>query len=348
MKVKTRKILAVIILAIMVLVMFPITKALAVTDNKPRFTIVQNIIMKRGENSELDVTVNEKLNFTRFEAELDYGDGIEITEISEGEILPNDAELSVIKENNKITGFAIDSNKVISVDAGDLVKINVKADDNAEPGKYLITWKRTLLLDDKSQNMSISELPGSVIITESGETVDKKEFSIIWTPKMFPGEEQTISVKTDDEMGFSYIQAEFLYDENMSILDVTRGKDLPEDTEVVLLYDDIVRNIIGFSIQSDNVIQIDPNCELVNIQMKIPENATPEKGEFIIAWNHILNGDWKETIADNNVVDIEISPQITSEEPEPEEKNNLIKIFVTIAIILVVVIIMAYIIKKEK
>ena len=74
MKTKTRKILALIILAIMVLTIVPVTSVLAEADPKPEFAMAHNRIMKRDETSTLDVTVNEKLEFNRFEANLGYND----------------------------------------------------------------------------------------------------------------------------------------------------------------------------------------------------------------------------------------------------------------------------------
>ena len=56
--------------------------------------------MKRDETSTLEVTVNEKLEFTSFRAEFDYDDnGFEITSIDKGEILPDTTELFVIKND---------------------------------------------------------------------------------------------------------------------------------------------------------------------------------------------------------------------------------------------------------
>ena len=116
MKTKVKKIMALIILAIMVLTIVPITNVLAETDPKPEFTMAHNLIMKRDETSTLDVSVNEKLEFTHFIAEFDYdGDAMEITGIDKGENLPNNAKLEPKHTGEKITGFEIisdDSNQL--------------------------------------------------------------------------------------------------------------------------------------------------------------------------------------------------------------------------------------------
>ena len=70
MKKTTRKILALIILATMVLMMIPITDVFA-EEPKPEFTMAHNLIMKRDQDTTLNVTVNEKLEFVSFRAILD-------------------------------------------------------------------------------------------------------------------------------------------------------------------------------------------------------------------------------------------------------------------------------------
>lgn len=314
MKKKVKKIMALIILAIMVLTLVPITNVLAETDPKPEFVMVHNLVMKRNEDSTLDVTVNEKLKFTNFQANLDYDeDAIEITGIEGGEILPNNAEIQSTSTGNKITGFEITSTngEPIEINAGLIMKINVKTKDDAKLGKYEIAWNRAELLSDDSKIINITTIPGSIIVTDEGTDIEKAEFDMICNEKMYPGEEQTISVTSDDKMKIHYIQALFLYDENIEIVDVENGKDLPKDTEISVIRNSTLGPIVGFSIQSDNVININPNCELARITIKTDITATPEKAEFAIDWNYILNQDWKEVFADDTIANIEITPQVT-------------------------------------
>ena len=316
MKTKTRKILAVIILATMLLTMIPITNVLAETDVKPRFNISQNIIMKRDQTSTLDVTVNEKLEFVRFNTILDYDENaIEITGINKGRILPNEAQLDInYGTDGKINGFEINHTEEMSIDAGTIAEVEVKAKDNANLGKYPIEWVHANLLNDDNKDVSIMTESGSIIIAGEGANIDKAEFSMVYNNKMYPGEEQTISVKADDKMRIHYISAELAYDDSIKIVDITRGSDLPKDINIIPFYDKIISNkIIGFSIQSDNVINIDPNFELANIQIKTSENATPGKGKFQIDWNNILNPNWNEVIAENTTANIEIISQVPTE-----------------------------------
>ncbi len=316
MKNKTKKILAVIILATMVLTIIPITSVFAETDVKPRFNISQNIIMKRDETSTLDVTVSEKLEFTSFIAEFDYdADAIEITGITKGEILPNGARLiPKYGANDEINGFAIDGAEKMSVDSGNIATINVKIKNNAEPDKYPIAWVRANLLNDDNEEVKITTDPGSIIIAGEGTNDEKPEFSMVYNNKMYPGEEQNISVKADNKMRIHYISAELAYDDSIKIVGITKGADVPENINIIPFYDKIISNkIIGFSMQSDDVINIDPNFELANIQIKASENDTQGKGEFQIDWNNILNQDWNEVIAENTTANIEIIPQVTTE-----------------------------------
>ena len=257
MKTKTRKILAVIILATMVLTMIPITNVFAEADPKPEFVMTHNCIMKRDEISTLDVTVNEKLEFTSFRAEFDYnGDALEITEIEKGEILPNYTQLKTNSTGDKITGFEITSTngEPIEVSSGEIMRINVRTKDNANLGKYHIAWNEAELLSDDNKKMTITTIPGSVIITEEGTNIDKVEFNMIYTERMFPGEEQTITVKNDNKMNFRYIQTLFLYDESIEVEDVEKGKDLPSDAQISIIQNETLGQIVGFSIESDNVI----------------------------------------------------------------------------------------------
>ena len=294
MKTKTRKILAVIILAIMVLTIVPITNVLAETDPKPEFAMAHNRIMKRDENSTLNATVNEKLEFTHFIAEFDYdGDAIEITGIDKGENLPNNAKLEPKHTGEKITGFEIisDDSEPIEINQGILLKINVKAKNNANLGKYEINWSEAQLLSDDNEKINITTQPGSIIITEMDDSNDKPEFNMIYNQKMYPGEEQTISVKADDKMEINYIVANFLYDDNMNILEVTKGNGLPEDTQIIPSYNEGGK-IDGFSISSDTAINLNKNDTLANIKVKALENTENEKTTFSIDTNWLIQGNW--------------------------------------------------------
>lgn len=316
MKTKAKKILALIILATMVSMIIPITNVLAKTDDKPEFAIPINQIMKREETSELQVAVNQKLEFTKFATNLDYNENaVEITDIKEGKGLANNAKLEPKLTGEKITGFEITSTdgKAIEIDAGNFVTINVKANNDADLGKYPIAWSEARLLSDDNKNMDISTVPGSVIITEIGANTDKPEFNMIYNNKMYPGEEQTIILQASDKMEINYIETELSDNDNIEVVNVTKGKDLPEDAEINLI-NKTLNKIDGFSIQSqnDNVINIDPNEELARITIKTSENAMPEKARFEIKWNHIINQDWQEVISNNTIANIEIMPQVVT------------------------------------
>ncbi len=315
MKTKTRKMLALIILTIMVLTIVPITKVLAETDVKPIFAISKNIIMKRDETSTLDVSVNEKLEFISFRTNLKYdANAIEITGIDEGENFPNNAKLKAITQEmgEKITGLEITSTngEPIAINSARLFGINVKAKDNANLGKYTINLTQAELLSDDDEKINITPQPGSIIITEMDNSKDKPEFKMIYTEKMFPGEEQIISVLANDKLNFRLISSLLSYDDGIEVVDVKKGNGLPDDAEVVLYHDGISGQINGFDIQGKGVIQIDPNEELVNITIKTSENATPGNGKIGIDWNDILNQDWNEVIADDISANIQIMPEL--------------------------------------
>ena len=317
MKTKTRKILALIILAIMVLTMIPITNVFAESNDKPpRFEIDHNVIMNRGEESTLNVTVSQKLKFNYFRAQLGYDENaIEITEISRGEMWPDNAVLETTKDtNNKITGLVIKSsnNEPIEINFAHPFRINAKTKDDAELGKYEIAWDYTELLSDDNKNVDIISIPGSLIIKEEETDIEKAEFAMKCNHTMYPGEEQTISVRSEDKMEITYIEAFFLHDEGIEILDIENGADLPEGIEINVIYNTNNVSIVGFSIQSDNTIQIDPNYELARITIKTYEDDTPEKAEFAIYWHHIISKDRKELIADDTIADIEIMPHVTT------------------------------------
>ena len=308
MKTKTRKILALLILATLVLSMVPATKVLAETDVKPRFNISQNIIMKRDQTSTLDVSVNEKLEFTHFISEFDYDENaIEITGITKGEILPDDATLEIKRgTDGKINEFEINHTEEMSIDPGNIATINVKTKNNAELGKYPIAWSEARLLSDDNKEISIMTEPGSIIIAGEGANDEKPEFNMIYNQKMYPGEEQTISVKANDKMRIHYISAELAYDDSIKIVDITRGENLPEDAEIVSFNSENSNSIGGFDIQGNGIINIDPNEELARITVKTSADATPEKARFEIKWNHIINQDWNEVIAERTIANIEI------------------------------------------
>ncbi len=318
MKTKTKKLMLLILVVAVLVTILPVGKIFAKTDNTPEFTMTHNLIMKRDETSTLDVTVDEKLSFKKFSTKLDYmDDALQITDIEKGDALPEYANFCVFKDvdNTKITGFEITSSngEPIEINAGEIAKINVKTDDNAQLGKYRIALNEAQLLNDNDQEMNFISVPGSVIIVEEGTNPDKAEFNMVYNQRMFPGEEQTVSVKTDDKMEFYYIMTQLLYDNNIEVLEVTNGKDLPEFVNVIPVYDKIMSKIIGFSIFSeDQKITINENAELANIKIKIRPEAAPEKTKFEINWDHILNQDWNEVISDNTIADIEIMPQVTT------------------------------------
>ncbi len=318
MKTKAKKLMLLILVVAVLATMLPVGKIFAKADGTPEFAIVANIIMKRDETSTLDVTVDEKLSFKKFSTKLDYmDDALQITDIEKGDALPEYANFCVFKDvdNTKITGFEITSSngEPIKINAGLIAKIKVKTDDNAQLGKYRIAWNETHLLNDNDQEMNFMTVPGSVIIVEEGTNPDKARFSMVYNRTMFPGEEQTISVKADDKMKFHYIMTQLLYDNNIEVVEVTNGKDLPENIEVISVYDQIMSKIIGFSIFSENEeIAINKNAELVNIKIRINPTATIGKARFEINWDHILNQDWNEVISNNTVADIEIVPQVTT------------------------------------
>ncbi len=314
MKTKTRKILALIILAIMVLTMVPVTSVLAEAGPKPEFTMAHNQIMKRDATSTLDVTVNEKLEFNRFEANLGYNDQtIEIIGVETEEILSNNAQLELQNTGNKITGFTITSNdgKPIEINAGKLLKINVKVKADAEFGRYPITWDKAELLIDNNKSIAITTIPGSIIVVNEGTNIEKAEFVMTCNQTMYPGEEQTISVTADDKMEIAFIDAFLLYDEDIEVVNVDNGKDLPSDAQISIIRNATSGLIVGFSIQSDNVININPNNELVKITVRAAVSEVPEEAEFAIDWNGIFNQDWKEVIADDTIVNINVIPHVT-------------------------------------
>ena len=315
MKTKTRKILALLILATLVLSMVPVTKALADTDVKPRFEISRNLVMKRDQTSTLDVSVNEKLEFTHFIAEFDYDENtIEITRIDKGRIVPDEAQLIInYGTDGKINGFEINHTEEMSIDPGNIATINVKTKNNAELGKYPIAWVRANLLNDDNEEVSIITEPGSVIIAGEGANDEKPEFNMSYNQKMYPGEEQTISVKANDKMRIHYISAELAYDDSIEVVDITRGESLPEDAEIVPFNNENSNSIGGFDIQGNGIINIDPNEELARITIKTSLDATPGKGEFQIDWNNILNQDWNDVIVDSTIANIEILSQAPTE-----------------------------------
>ncbi len=324
MKTKAKKILALIILEIMVLTIVPITKVLAEADDKPIFAISKNIIMKRDETSTLDVSVNEKLEFTHFIAEFDYdGDAIEITGINKGRILPDNAVLDInYGTDDKIIGFEINCSEKMSIDSGNIATINVKTKDNANLGKYEIAWDYTELLKDDNEKINITPQPGSIIITEMDNSNDKPEFYMIYNNEMFPGGEQTIELKADDKMEINYIGANFLYDDNMNILEVTKGNGLPEDTQIIPSYNEGGK-IDGFSISSDTVINLNKNDTLANIKVKALENTENEKTTFSIDTNWLIQGNWKAANVKNITAEIEIEPKVTP--PSIEKAYIIIK-----------------------
>ncbi len=331
MKQNTRKIFAIIIFAIMVLTMIPITNSFAETDNKPRFAISRNIVMKRDETSELSATVNEKLNFIRFSTELDYdSNAIEIAGIEKGDILPDEAKLTVTRDetNNKITGFVIENDNEVAIDtnAGTLARIKVKANGDADLGKYPIEWIRAeLLKDDNGSTDDIITVPGSVIITEVENSAPKCEFLMIYNRSMFPGEEQTISVEGNPINGkaqIHYIRTKLLYDDNFSVVEIEKGKDLPEDASLELYYDSVGR-ITGFSLTTDNVININPNCNLLNMKVRATSDADIGGSEFAIAWTCVINENWKEVIMENTIANIDI---VAVSQPTPVIEKAWIEI----------------------
>lgn len=313
-----KKVLVVTIFTIMILLLIFSNSVFAETesetDDKPQFRISENFVMKRDESSTLEVTVNEKLEFMSFRANWEYdSDGFEITSIDKGEILPDRTQLSVLKnEQGKITGFSIenDTKERIEINEGVIAKINIKTKENAEFGKYKIRWIESQLLHDDSEEIKVSAFPGSVIVTGTNDTPGKQSFQIAWNHQMAPGEEQTISVKNEDKLWIHYMSTELLYDEDIQVVGIMEGKDLPEDAEIVPFYNGIVGDIIGFGIQSksDNLIRIDPNLDIVDIKIKVKENTTQKEDEFAIVWDHILDENWNEEIADDNIIEIAVNP----------------------------------------
>ncbi len=349
---KIKKILAIIILIIISLSIVPLNTVFGETDNKPIFNIVRNLVMKRDETATLDITVNEKLEFMYFRAELDYdSDGFEITGIEKGEILPIQAQLSVIKDDQgKIIGFSIenDTKERIEINEGRLLKINITSKDTSNFGKYRIAWSHAQLLYDDSQEIAIDTFPGSVIISNSNEPPEKQEFRMIWNQRMAPSEEQTISVQSDNEMWINFMNVELLYDEDIEILDIEKGEGLPNDAEIIPYYNGILGDVNGFGIQSDNLIHIDQSLPIVYIKIKVKDDSKSEKAEFAIIWNEILDRDWNEEIADDNIINIDIEqkpavePEVGSSIKENSESKNyktLIIVTSVLAIVIVVTII---------